>query len=936
MKKIIKSVIINLYLIFMVSSVFGQVPRDFAFPLQTSITENPPSILFAWEPITGDSIISICRKSKDATEWGNPIVQLPANATQYTDNTVEIGVEYEYRILKETSFIYPSSVLKNWTSLEEWKEEHADMDSLYKQIICYVNAGIKLPEVENRGKVILLVDSSFVDSLRNDLALFESDLIGDGWKVLRKDVSRNASVKYIKNIIRDLYNSDTAYVKSVVLFGHIPVPYSGCSASDWHVEELGAWQADMYYGSMNEEIWTDEFVGIDTAMLHRRSENNNIPGDGKFDLSVLPPDENISLQIGRIDLCKMLAFPLSEALLLRNYIHKNHDFRHKKIDPKLQALVDDHFYWGAGTATALGAWRNFTSLLNSSNVKAGTYLNDMRKKSYIWSYGCGPGNWEFTSIGGVVTTTDFVNQSPRTVFTSLFSSGSGNWDYRDNVLRAALASNGWTLTSCWEAYPYFIFHQMGMGETIGYCLRSTQNNINTYDYNSDNRAIHVNLLGDPTLRMHIVCPVNTLQSAITADSSVMLAWKPADDSIIGYYIYKLDTLENKYNRITPSPVAETLFEDTLPDAGNNYYMVRTFKLSQVASGSYYNLSQGIFDTINYVEQTPIPVSGIDLSLNPDNALPLKIYDPFIIDVNISPADATNKLLKWSVENMEGEGKFDKNGDIFPVKGGKIAIIAEALDGSGITGRLEVDINGIPDAAGTITGDTSGCRDNSEKLYTIPEIRGAYSYIWTLPNGVSDTVSYNEIIYVLDSTAASGNIKVKGHNPYADGDESTMYVAVYEVPPKPVVTLIGNILHSNAPSGNQWYISPGTMIEGATDSIYTPVEEGTYYVKVTLNNCSSRNSNKIKFIPTIIDVTNFTSESVIYPNPSAGQFIISFGTIPLRDATIKVFNLQGRLVYSETFQNKVEANIDLAAFPKGMYMINVITDDKIYYGKICME
>ena len=196
---------------------------------------------------------------------------------------------------------------------------------------------------------------------------------------------------------------------------------------------------------------------------------------------------------------------------------------------------------------------------------------------------------------------------------------------------------------------------MGMGETIGYCLSASQNNMNLYEQQYYSRYVHVGMLGDPTLRMHIVCPVNSLQSAITANNSVLLAWKPADDSIIGYFVYKLDTLENKYNKITPSPVTDTYFEDTLPVAGNNYYMVRSIKLNQVASGSYYNLSQGIFDTINYMQQIPVFITGIVLSLDTGNIQPLKIYYPFAISATVSPKNATNKLLKWSVENFTGNG-----------------------------------------------------------------------------------------------------------------------------------------------------------------------------------------------------------------------------------------------------------------------------------------
>jgi hypothetical protein len=510
-------------------------------------------------------------------------------------------------------------------------------------------------------------------------------------------------------------------------------------------------------------------------------------------------------------------------------------------------------------------------------------------------------------------------------------------------MRAALASNGCIISCFWSSWlQYTPFHYMGMGETVGYCLKTIQNNINTYEQDDwvdvcVNRNISLSLQGDPTLRLHIVCPVNSLQSAITADSTVMLAWKPADDSIIGYYVYRLDTITNTYNRLTPLPITETWCEDSLPLPGNNDYMIRALKLSQVACGSYYNLSQGTFDTINYIDQAPVPVSDLSLSLDPGNTLPLKIYEPFQVNVTIIPEKATNKLLRWSVENMDGQGKFDKDGMVIADKGGKIAVIAEALDGSNAKGRIEVTIDSIPDAAGEITGESTVCRDNSKSLYTVSEIRGASSYIWTSPTGEIDTASINEIEYYLNKNASSGYLSVKGHNIYTDGPESQLYITLNEIPPRPVVILQEGTLHSSSQSGNQWYKwdqSNYFPLEGATDSIYIPTEHGSYFVRVTINGCTSSSSNSIQY-PTGLD-TEGTCKALMYPNPSTGMVTISFGEVPEQNAEIKVYNLYGKQVYSKTYPHIITADIDLTAFPKGIYIIKIITDENNYFGKVSLE
>lgn len=893
--------------------IIGQGVWDYAVQLTTSVTEEPPAISFQWKPIQGDSAISVYRKSPEATAWGDAIATLPSTATEFTDNNVDIGIVYEYKITKydtaENVGIFP--------------------------IVTYVNAGIKCRETEYRGKVILLVDSSFVDSLRSELARLENDLTGDGWEILRKDISRNATVKYVKGIIRDFYKSDTVNVKTVLLFGHIPVPYSGFIAWDGHPgNHNGAWPADMYYGAMDEKNWTD--TGSCITVDER---NLNIAGDGKFDVDLMPPGEIISLAIGRVDLYNLPAFPLSEAELLRNYLAKNHSFRHKLIDPKFQSLVDDNFYSQNKYLDGAGPWRNHTALLNAPNVKAGDYVTDMKVDSYIWSSGNSGGGWDVCS--NVVSTKDFVNECLKTVFTGLDGSYFPDWDSQNNLIRSALASKSWIL-SCFtfEGVPYYYYHPMGMGETLGYGLLKTQNNVNTYEQYDlwwiDWNGTLTSLSGDPTLRMHIVSPVSSLQSAITANECVMLAWKPAGESVIGYHVYRLDSLTNKYNRITASPVAETWFEDTLPSAGNNYYMVKSYKLSEVASGSYYNLSQGIFDTINYGQQTPVPVSDIALSVSPQNILPLKFDDPFIIDVVVTPENATNKLLKWSIENLTCKGKFNANGQVIADKGGNLAIVAEALDGSNISARLEISIDSVPDAAGSIAGEPEICRDRKPRIYTTPAIRGATSYIWKLPDGVTDTTFFNEIRYFAEKEAPSGYISVKGLNKYADGPESKKYITLYDMPPKPVIKQIGNTLYSSAGSGNQWYMDDNTLIEGATDSVFTPLQTGNYHVIVTLNNCPSYKSNVIAFVPTFINFNEQISETILFPNPSDGRFTLFISATPIQQALLQVYNLHGKMVFAENYQHIKTAAVDLSALPKGIYIVKVITDEKNYFGKVCLE
>ena len=87
----------------------------------------------------------------------------------------------------------------------------------------YIYAGINAPLVDSRGKVILVVDNSFSSSLSNELARLQSDLTGDGWSVVRRDVGRNDTPQNVKSVITAAYQADTNNVKAVFLFGHVPI-----------------------------------------------------------------------------------------------------------------------------------------------------------------------------------------------------------------------------------------------------------------------------------------------------------------------------------------------------------------------------------------------------------------------------------------------------------------------------------------------------------------------------------------------------------------------------------------------------------------------------------------------------------------------------------------------------------------------------------------
>lgn len=72
-----------------------------------------------------------------------------------------------------------------------------------------------------------------------------------------------------------------------------------------------------------------------------------------------------------------------------------------------------------------------------------------------------------------------------------------------------------------------------------------------------------------------------------------------------------------------------------------------------------------------------------------------------------------------------------------------------------------------------------CKSQNGYQYSVDEITGATSYIWTVPAGATISGVANEKSIVIDFSpdALSGEITVKGHNTCGEGAESSMTITV---------------------------------------------------------------------------------------------------------------------------------------------------------------
>ena len=246
-----------------------------------------PQIRLSWPfDVNNDNAVAsydIYRKLLSDTTWSTTVVTgLAPTTTSYADDLVTVDTPYEYMVVGHL----------------------ANTKQLAYGLLA---TGIDLSLVDNRGTVILLVEENMGSQLTDQLETLISDLICDGWTVIRHDVSSHRYGGQAKALVNGDYNSN-ANVKALFIFGNVPVPRSGWNNPfPDNFSYYLPFPTDLYYGIIGGN-WTDtQSFGTGTEA------QPNQPHDGIFDqntvMDVLPGNPApVTLEVGRVDLSNLPAF----------------------------------------------------------------------------------------------------------------------------------------------------------------------------------------------------------------------------------------------------------------------------------------------------------------------------------------------------------------------------------------------------------------------------------------------------------------------------------------------------------------------------------------------------------------------------------------------------------------------------------------------------
>ena len=138
----------------------------------------------------------------------------------------------------------------------------------------------------------------------------------------------------------------------------------------------------------------------------------------------------------------------------------------------------------------------------------------------------------------------------------------------------------------------------------------------------------------------------------------------------------------------------------------------------------------------------IPVTGITVSGASGATTITTDNGTLQLTATVTPTDATNKTVTWSLVNGTGQATINSTGLVTAITSGTVTAVATANDGSGVTGTLVITITNqfIPVTSITVTGAsgaTTITTDNSTLQLTAtvtPSDATNKTVTWSVANG----------------------------------------------------------------------------------------------------------------------------------------------------------------------------------------------------------
>ena len=282
--------------------------------------------------------------------------------------------------------------------------------------------------------------------------------------------------------------------------------------------------------------------------------------------------------------------------------------------------------------------------------------------------------------------------------------------------------------------------------------------------------------------------------------------------------------------------------------------------------------------------------------------------------------------------------------------GNITIIGSGPCGS--SSAFVWPIYSTPPTPGAISGPTTLRCSTTGNVYSIAAVPVGSSYIWTVPAGATITsgAGTTSITVSYSSSTASGNICVKAYNSSCGTYSALSCLAVSTDPAQPgaitgptsVCKSQSGVTYSIASVSGAlsyvWSVTGGATIQNGQGTTSIKIKYSTATSTTAVISVSSKN-NCGTSIPKTLNVAvnlgcrtssgdvsaDVAPELNAYPNPTSGKLNVSFTASEKEKYTIRVVDLIGSVLISETNTAQEGNNLqelDLSGVAKGMYILSI--------------
>lgn len=370
-------------------------------------------------------------------------------------------------------------------------------------------------------------------------------------------------------------------------------------------------------------------------------------------------------------------------------------------------------------------------------------------------------------------------------------------------------------------------------------------------------------------------------------------------------------------------------------------------------------SGGKLTSLGHIAQVEWENSGVyELSVTPINACGRG--PAFVTKVSVSDkvtklkeiagqAKVCNSEYTYSVEELpgmeyfwtvSGGGNLIATGNSATVlwnSGGtyKISVVPSNACGEGEATSLEVEV--LETSSFERLGGIQADRDRTclgKQNFSIDSMEGV-DYLWSIPEGSGKLVTNGNLASVDWKRPGTHIVSVTPKNSCGSGKERSFKVYVEDNKEKPQITLTGSRLQSNLSGKHNWFFND-QLIAGASGPVCPATMAGNYTVQIVSECGLGPMSDVYTLYQSIEEKESLTIN--LYPNPASDHLSVELPD-DVGIQTIHIINSSGEIVFSADksiyFDNTIRGNnfkklmtIDLQAYVKGMYVLNIHTDNAV--------